>query len=67
MNVLRTLIVMPTTYALYDDQTLSKEGSTVLIITRIPWDASPELRTKKVVESIKMIVVIPNKNMDPGE
>ena len=34
---------------------------------RIPWDTSPELRTIKVVESIKMIVVIPNKNMDPGE
>jgi len=28
---------------------------------------SPGPRTIKIVESIKMTVVIPNKNMDPGE
>jgi len=36
-------------------------------MVEIPWDVSPEPRTITVVESIKMIIVIPNKNMDPGE
>jgi hypothetical protein len=33
----------------------------------LSWDVSPGPKTIKVEESIKMIVVIPNKNMDPGE
>jgi hypothetical protein len=33
----------------------------------LSWDVSPGPKTIKVVESIKMIVVIQNKNMDPGE
>jgi hypothetical protein len=37
-------------------------------MVRIPsWDVSSVPRTITVVESIKMVVVIPNKNMDPGE
>ena len=36
-------------------------------MVEIPWDVSSELRTITVVESIRMVVVIPNKNMDPGE
>jgi hypothetical protein len=56
-----------TTSILCGDQTLSKEGSNVLIIMKLNWDVSPGPRTIKILESIKMIVVIPNKNMDPGE
>jgi hypothetical protein len=33
----------------------------------LSWDVTMVPRTITVVESIKMIVVIPNKNMDPGE
>jgi hypothetical protein len=33
----------------------------------ISWDASQGSRTIMVVESIKMVVVIPNRNMDPEE
>jgi hypothetical protein len=46
---------------------LSNEGSNFLISMGMPWDISPGPRTMTVVQSIKMIVVIPNKNMDPGE
>jgi hypothetical protein len=49
------------------DQTLSKEGSLVLIIMEMAWDVSPRPRTMTIVESIKMIVVIPNKNIRPRE
>jgi len=37
------------------------------MVTIPSWDVISELRTITVVDSIKMIVVIPNKNMDPGE
>jgi hypothetical protein len=33
----------------------------------MPWDVNPESKTMVVVQSIKIIVVVPNKNMDPGE
>jgi hypothetical protein len=56
-----------TTLILRPDQNLSKEGSIALTIWGMPWDANPEPRTMVVVQSIKIIVVVPNKNMDPGE
>ena len=55
------------TVILCGDQILSKEGSSALIMSKLNWDVSPGPRIIKVVESIKMIVVIPNKNMDPKE
>ena len=36
-------------------------------MTGTPWDASPAPRMTRMVESIKMIVVIPTKNMCPRD
>jgi hypothetical protein len=36
-------------------------------MTGRPWDTSPVPRMTRVVESIKMIVVIPTKNMCPRD
>ena len=52
-----------TTPNLYCDQTLSKEGSIFLFVMAMAWNITVGPRTMIVVESIKMIVVIPNKNM----
>ncbi len=66
-NLVITATMTLATVILCGDQILSKEGSSVLIMSKLDWDVSPGPRTIKVVESIKMIVVIPNKNMDPKE
>ncbi len=52
-----------TTPNLYCDQTPLKEGSIFLFMMAMAWNITTGLRTMTVVESIKMIVVIPNKNM----
>jgi hypothetical protein len=53
-----------TTKNLCGDQTLSKEGCLVLIkMDMTIWDNSPGPRTMTIVESIKIIAVIPNKNI----
>jgi hypothetical protein len=52
-----------TTSVLYCDQTPSKEGSIVWIMVGMSWDVSAGPRTMPVVQNIKMIVVIPNKNL----
>jgi len=62
-NLVITQMMASTTWILCGDQTLSKEGSIFLISMGMPWDVSPGPRTMTVVESIKMIIVIANKNM----
>jgi hypothetical protein len=52
-----------TTSVLYCDQTPSKEGSIVWIMVGMSWDVSAGPRTMPVVQNIKMIAVIPNKNL----
>ncbi len=59
-------VKMPLTMRIFcRDQTLSKERSSVWITKGMYWDVSLMLRIRPVVESIKMIVVIPNKNTCP--
>jgi hypothetical protein len=43
------------------------EGSIILMMKGMPWVVSPGPTTITVVASIKMIVVIMNKNKTPGE
>jgi len=52
-----------TTPNLYCDQTPSREGSMYLFVMAMAWNITAGPRTMTAVESIKMIVVIPNKNM----
>lgn len=49
------------------DQTLSKEGSNAWIVEEMSWDVNLMSRMRSVVVSIKMIVMIPNKNMCPRD
>jgi hypothetical protein len=59
-------VVNPLTMRIFcRDQTLSKEWSSVWIAKGMYWDDSPMPRMRPMVESIKMIVVIPNKNTCP--
>jgi hypothetical protein len=46
---------------------MSKEGSIILIMMGMPWDVNPVPTMMTVVASMKMIVVIPNKNICPRE
>ena len=56
-----------TTFNLCGDQPTAIEGSMILIIMGMPWVVSPGPKKSTVVASIKMIVVITNTNMCPGE
>ena len=62
-NLVITAMMTWTMWVLCGDQTLSKEGSIFLIMMGMPWDVSAGPRTRTMVQSIKVIVVIPNKNM----
>jgi len=55
------------TSILCGDQPMTKEGSIILMIMGMPWDVSPVPTAITVVARIKMNVVIPNRNMCPGE
>ena len=60
--------MMPLTMSLLcGGQIPLKEGSMILIMMRMRWDISAGPRTMTIVESIKMIVEVPNKNMCPSE
>jgi hypothetical protein len=60
--------MMPTiTSNLCDDQPTTIEGSIILMMKGMPWVVIPGPKTITVVASMKMIVVIPNTNMCPGE
>jgi hypothetical protein len=58
----------PTTKSiLCGDQPIAKEGSIILMIMGMPTDVNPVPTEIMVVARMKMIVVIPNRNMCPGE
>jgi hypothetical protein len=46
---------------------MRKEGSIILMMKGMPWVVSPGPTTITVVASMKMMVVIMNTNMCPGE
>ena len=56
-----------TTFILCGDQPMTKEGSIILIMIGMPWDVNPVPTEITMVARIKMIVVIPKRNMCAGE
>lgn len=66
-NLVITAMTPTTTSNLCGDQPTATEGSIILIMVGMPWVVSPGPKKSTVVASIKMMVVITNTNMCPGE
>jgi hypothetical protein len=56
-----------TKFILSGDQPMAREGTIILMIMGMPTDVNPVPTEITVVARMKMIVVIPNRNMCPGE
>ncbi len=66
-NLVITAIMPTTTSNLCGDQPTAIEGSIILMMMGMPWVVIPGPKKSTMVARTKMIVVIMNTNMCPGE